>query len=44
MIHGAGEVPRPRTSDELRGMLESIAQGGVAYTREGNMAYATISG
>jgi SAM-dependent methyltransferase len=40
MLHRAGEFVRPRSSVELKELLEGSLNGRVAYRVEGNMAYA----
>lgn len=41
LLHGAGEFVRPRSGDELRGLLEDALGQKVECETKGNMAYAT---
>jgi hypothetical protein len=41
LLHRAGEFARPRSGDELRGLLEKSLGQKVDCETKGNMAYAT---
>jgi SAM-dependent methyltransferase len=43
LLHGAGEFVRPRSEEELRGLLEKSLGQKVACGTRGNMAYATAA-
>lgn len=42
LIHRAGEIAPPRSSDQLRDVLAAATNGRLAYAVKGNMAYAAF--
>lgn len=44
VLYATGEFVRPRSSDELRKMINGSLNQGVSYRTKGNMAYAVVDG